>query len=422
MTNSITSPSNTLIPSTTHEFVEAIKQAQSADQQVYTLEKLTPVSYSHNALTPSYFNLIISPFIVVQNLYKLSTKKIQGTALAHEIKNQAAIHILNFMNMTLKTTLLIGIFVTQVAVLAPYIIVITFLSSLIGIYQSIHGVLQQKQFSKEFDLSHLNILVRIQRNLKKTHPKNLQTLLNALIRKMYHKEHLFGSLIGQLEGFKGKSSFDSSELNRLKELINQIQNTYLLDSFEKIKEKYFVLSSQEKQDQLDQALQYFSKLSPEKAYKKSMDLIESAFLKKKLALTTKIHAPLTLHTIQTIDETIQNISECLQSKTVAHKATLAFRKINKNARTKQVVLISNIALYAINLSLAALHALVPLNPFATASMIIVSTGIYWLNHLEIYGHLETTKNKIDLVNCLPDWALWIHNKIWKKPSAILQHH
>ena len=232
-----TSPFFTL--STTHGFVEAIQYAQTQDKQCYTLENLTPVNFRYNAQTPSYLNILLSPYVIAKNIYALATKKIDATFIKYELKTQATLHLLNFINMGLKATLLLSyfsLFTAQVTFLSPFIIILAAISSFIGIAHNCYFLVQQNKFLKRFDFKIFDLIIHLQRNLRKERIHDLEKNLKALVNKLYPHQAMPPIFIQQLEWFSKKPLLSKEDLGELKILINKIQTEYILACFKKIKE------------------------------------------------------------------------------------------------------------------------------------------------------------------------------------------
>ncbi len=411
-------PSFTL--STKHEFVEKIKYAQTQDKQPYTLDNLNPVNLRSNALTPSFSNILFSPYVIAKNMYSLATKKIEATFIKYELKTQVALNLLNFINMGLKATLLLtyfSLFTTQITFLSPFIVILAAISSLVGISHSCYFLVQQNTFLKRFDFTIFDLIINLKRDLRKNSPSEVEKNLKVLVNKLYSHQAIPPAYVQKLEEFSKTPLLSKEDLGELKILINKIQTSYLSACFKTIKEKYFSFTNEEKQKQLEKALDLYKTYPPEVAYKKSLEMIDAEFLRKKLNLTGKIHPKLTLETIEKIDLIEHELLCRFQDDKEPREATLHLRKIQKNAEIKKKVLITNIGLYSINLTLAALSYFAPIGIIASTAIVGVSMCISWLNHIDIYGKLESTKHHLDLYNCLPEWAKWIHQKIFFKQQA-----
>jgi hypothetical protein len=405
---------------TKYDFVEKIHHAQTDDSQVYTLEKLCPASLNHNAKTPGYINLILSPFVVARNIYTLATKKIEASFLKNDLKTETALHVLNFINMSLKTLLLlsyVGVAATEATVLLPYLISLAAISSLIGICHSSYHLCMQNKFLRRYDFDLFNSLLSLQRKLKKKEIKNIQKPLKNLLNKLYTQELVDLSILKSLETFSSKQEYSKECAATVSALITKVQNIYLLDTFKKIKTRYFSFTEEEKKEQLKMALEDFNKLPFDEALNKNIKKIEAGFLRKKLNLTSKIHSKLTLQTIEKIDEVIKDLSNEHVSKEASNRAKHHLKVIEFNSLKKQNILITNIALYTISLSLALINQFIPLNIITTLALAAISSAVSWINHIDIYGNLESTAPKIDYYNCLPSWIKWIHQHVWRETVA-----
>lgn len=405
---------------TRHNFVEKIHYAQTHDAQLYTLEKLNPASLNFNAQTPGYINLIISPFVVAKNLYTLTTKKIEATFIKYDLKTQTAMHVLNFINISLKTVLLlsyVGLAASEATIFLPYIVSLAAISSLMGICHSGYHLIQQNKFLKRYDFELLDLIISIQRKIKKKDAKSLKKALKSLLNKLYTQELFEPSTLKVLDGFSSQQELSTKDREVLSTLMTKVQNTYLLDTFTKIKARYFSFTEEEKKEQLKEALADFNQAPVQETLNKHLEKIEAGFLRKKLNLTSKIHSKLALQTIEKIDNVIADLSKEYVSKESLHQAKHHLRIIQFNGLKKRDILVTNIALYAISLGLAIVNHFIPLHLITTIALASIASAISWINHIDIYGNLESSNQKIDYYNCLPPWIKWIHQNLSKKISA-----
>lgn len=402
---------------TQHQFVDLVKLAQKTDQSIYTAKQFQEMPNQFNAQTPNYLNLVTSPFVIAKHLYTLATKKIEATFVRNDLKSQISIHLLNFISVSLKVCLVLsffGILTAEVTLLSPMIISLAAISSLIGICQNTYHLIQQNKFLSHFNFDCLDCIIRLQRKLKTNNTKNIQSHINKLLTHLYSTDIGNSEWIEKLEQFNTKKTLSKGELKNIQAIVNNIQHAFLLSFFNKIKEKYFSLTNVEKEDQLKKALKLFDKQPFNQALEKSVNLVKSTFLRKKFNLSAKIHVKQTLATIYSINEVIQRLSQERPEQEDLHIATRLAKKIHTNAKTKKSVLISNIALYGINLAVSSLGYFFPFSLIATVSIIGISSIISSINHIDIQSVLESTHKSRDLYNCLPPWVHYIHKKICSK--------
>lgn len=357
----------------------AITALLSRDHQIYTPERLEPTGLELNAKLPSIFDILVSPYVIIKNAIDLSKKKIEGRFTLINNKTEITKHsfhlLISAMNI-LQYLAWFGVLALETTILSTPILVLTLGASLLGASKSAYLLAKQQLFI--FSLKSGPIELVRKAKLNKDLIKSLKQYVPQELKSEYEE---------------AKKAPDKQEA-----FLEKLELVLIKERLTSIDKKFLSLSDKEK-------IKYIGADSSHEI----LSEIQNKYLAKKRDLSSYVHHSLSAD----ISNKLINSGTKLDDKT----AIELYNQITSNAYLKRKILFTSFMLYCINIAFSALSLSIKVPLPATISVVAITSIISFINHLDIFGRFEQKEGQFNLINCLPAWIQYIHDKISGRTSS-----